>query len=178
MASFYEVPEKPLTEEFEMTDLNSHRTQNAFGGRPLSIGHRMLLLRKLSNRTQRELANCAGVAVHYISRLEHDRVMPSVRTLSKIADALNVPVTAFFNGATTFEAMDRCPVSLSGRCILDEHYVARSTQPCGEEYSAQQLDILKLCNLLLHTADHQACCTLLTTMKSLLAQRESPKAAK
>ncbi len=133
------------------------------------------MLRKQSNRTQRELAGAAGLAVHYISRLEHDRVMPSVRTLSKISVALNVPVTAFFNAASSFEAADRCPVSLTGRCILDEHHVARWKQPCGQEYSAQQLDILKLCNLLVHTVDHEACWYLFTTMKSLLAQSESGK---
>ena len=128
----------------------------------------MQLLRSQSNRTQRELARSAGLAVPYLSRLEHDHIVPSVRTLLKIAAALNVQVAAFFNGATTLDATDRCPVSLSGRCILDEPLVPRTSQPNGKEYTAQQLETLKLCNLLLHTGSQEACDTLLRTAKTLL----------
>ena len=85
----------------------------------MSIGKRVQLLRSQSNRTQRELARSAGLAVPYLSRLEHDHIVPSVRTLLKIAAALNVQVAAFFNGATTLDATDRCPVSLSCPRVLD-----------------------------------------------------------
>jgi transcriptional regulator with XRE-family HTH domain len=142
----------------------------------LSIGKKLLLLRAQSNKTQRELARSAGLAVAYLSRLEHDHIIPSVRTLSKIAAALKVPLTAFFNGAPTHEAADRCPISLSGRCILDEQHVALSKQPSAEGYSSLQLEVLKLCNLLLHRGDQQASLTLLITMKSLLAHIEARKA--
>lgn len=144
----------------------------------MSIGKRLLLLRTQSNQTQRELARSAAIAAPYLSRLEHDRIIPSVRTLSKIAAVLGVPLTAFFNGATTIEAADRCPVSLSGRCILDESYAGRTRLPNAGSaaYSGPQLEALKLCNLLLHKGDQEVSRRLLRTMKLLLAQVESHKA--
>ncbi len=139
----------------------------------MSIGLRVHLLRLQSNRTQRDLARAAGLAVPYLSRLEHDHIVPSVRTLLKIAAALGVQVGAFFNGATSFEAMDRCPISISGRCILDEPFVARATQSKGEEYTARQLETLRLCNVLLHTGDLETGLALHRTVVSLLAQAQS-----
>jgi len=42
-------------------------------------------------------------------------------------------------------------VSLSGRCILDESFVGRAARPSIKtSYSGLQLEMLKLCNILLH----------------------------
>jgi transcriptional regulator with XRE-family HTH domain len=139
----------------------------------MSLGKKVLQLRQQSGRTQRQVSKLTGLAVSYLSRLENDRVVPSVRTLTKISKAFRVPVTAFFSPEPILEPGDRCPVSLSGRCILDQVFVGRGRKPkmSAESYSSQQLETLRLCNFLVHTGHKDVVTTLSTVMKSLAAAR-------
>lgn len=139
----------------------------------MSLGKKVLQLRVKSGRTQREVSKLTGLAVSYLSRLENDRVVPSVRTLTKISKAFRVPVTAFFHPEPILEPGDRCPVSLSGRCILDQVFVGRGRKPRmnAESYSREQLEILRLCNFLVHTGNHDVMTTLSTLMTSLAGRR-------
>ena len=141
----------------------------------MSTGKQIQSIRLQSKRTQQELAELSGIAVSYLSRVENDRIAPTVRTLGKIATALNVPLTSFFAGDEVLEASDRCPVSLSGKCILDQVFAGRGQDPAPdvESYSPQQLQALRLCNFLLHTRDKELLRTLITMLKSLLALSES-----
>jgi transcriptional regulator with XRE-family HTH domain len=140
----------------------------------MSIGRRIHQLRSESRITQRELGEATGLAVSYLSRVENGRLTPTVPTLTKIAGALSVPVTALFDATATLEARDSCPVSLSGRCILDHLFVGRGKKPTKgvEAYSREQLEALRLCNFLLHTKDKQLLRTLLTILKGLLALKQ------
>ena len=137
----------------------------------MSVGNRIVQLRFESKISQRALAEASGVAVSYLSRLENDKLHPTVRTLTKIAGALRVPMTAFFESELPLEASDHCPVSLSGRCILDHLFVGRGKRPKVnvEGYSPQQLEALRLCNYLLHTRDKELVRALITMLKALLA---------
>ncbi len=94
---------------------------------------------------------------------------PSIRTLTKISEALHVPLTSFFDDKPNLEAKDRCPVSLSGRCILDQLFVGPGRRPKTnlESYSPKQLEVLRACNLLLHTGDKEVVTMLSLLMKSL-----------
>lgn len=141
----------------------------------MSLGKTILRIRMESRKTQRQLAEAAGLAVSYVSRLENGRVTPTIRTLAKVATGLGVPLNALFEQATVLEPADRCPVSLSGRCILDQLYVGRGRSPKlpVEGYSAQQLEALRLCNLLLHVQDKKLVLTLDTLLRSLLALSEA-----
>ena len=146
----------------------------------MSTGKQIQSIRLQSKKTQQELAESSGIAVSYLSRVENDRIAPTVRTLGKIATALNVPVTSFFAGDEVLEASDRCPVSLSVKCILDQVFAGRGQDPAPdvESYSPQQLQALRLCNFLLHTRDKELLRTLITLLKSLLALSESRGAAR
>lgn len=141
----------------------------------MSVGKKILQLRMQSKMTQRELAEPTGLAVSYLSRLENDRIAPTVRTLRKIGATLQVPLTMFFESGETLEPADRCPVSLSGKCILDQLFVGRGRKSKieVEAYSLQQLEALRLCNFLLHTRDKELLRTLVTMLKSLLLVSES-----
>ena len=140
----------------------------------MSIGRRIHQLRSESRVTQRKLGEATGLAVSYLSRVENGRLTPTVPTLTKIAGALSVPLTALFDATATLEARDACPVSLSGRCILDHLFVGRGKRPTKgvEGYSAEQLEALRLCNYLLHTGDKNLLRTLLTLLKGLLALKQ------
>lgn len=113
----------------------------------------------------------AGLAVSYLSRVENGRLTPTLPTLTKIAGALSVPLTALFDATATLEARDVCPVSLSGRCILDHMFVGRGKRPAKgvEGYSREQLEALRLCNFLLHAGDKDLLRTLVMMLKGLLA---------
>jgi transcriptional regulator with XRE-family HTH domain len=139
----------------------------------MSLGSKVQQLRLKSGRTQREVSKVTGLAVSYLSRLENDRVVPSVRTLTKISTAFRVPVTAFFHPEPVLEPGDRCPVSLSGRCILDQVFLGRGRKPkmSAESYSREQLEILRLCNFLVHTGNKDVMTTLSTVLKSLAGRR-------
>ena len=135
----------------------------------MTLGKRILELRLKSKRTQQQVSQLTGLAVSYLSRLENDRMSPSIRTVTKISEALHVPLTSFFDDKPGLEAQDRCPVSLSGRCILDHLFVGRGRKPetTLESYSPQQLEILRACNDLLHTGDKEIVKMLSLLMKSL-----------
>ena len=150
----------------------------------MSVGRKIHRLRSESRLTQRELGEATGLAVSYLSRVENGRLTPTLPTLTKIADALSVPLTALFDAQVTLEAKDACPVSLSGRCLLDHPFTGRGKRPVKgvEVYSREQLEALRLCNFLLHTGDKQLLRTLLTMLKGLLALKQeanrNPKSKK
>lgn len=56
----------------------------------MSIGENIRLNRDKSGMTQDELAEKVGISRNYISDLENDRYIPSVKTLTKIARVLNM----------------------------------------------------------------------------------------
>lgn len=58
--------------------------------RKLSIGKEIKRKRNVNGLTQDELADKIGVSRNYISDLENDRYVPSVKTLSKIANVLQM----------------------------------------------------------------------------------------
>lgn len=61
----------------------------------MSVGKRILRLRLERQLTQRDISEETGLAVSYLSRLENGRITPTIPTLTKIALALGVDVTAF-----------------------------------------------------------------------------------
>ncbi len=140
----------------------------------MSVGRKIHQLRSESHITQRELGEATGLAVSYLSRVENGRLTPTVPTLTKIAGALAVPLTALFDAGAPLEARDQCPVSLSGRCILDHLFTGRGkrVRKGVEGYSREQLEALRLCNFLLHTKDKELLRTLLTILKGLLALKQ------
>lgn len=146
----------------------------------MSTGKKIQWIRLQAKKTQQELANSSGIAVSYLSRVENDRIAPTVRTLGRIATALRVPVASFFAADEILEASDRCPVSLSGKCILDQVFAGRGQDPAPhvESYSPQQLQALRLCNFLLHARDRELLRTLIMILKSLLALNESRTAGR
>ena len=141
----------------------------------MGLGSRIQRLRAEAHRTQRSVAAGAGLATEYLSRLENDRVTPTTRTLLKIAESLKVPVGAFFDGEARLEASDVCPVSASGRCILDHLHASHGGSPKRDIvcYSREQLEALRTCDFLVHHGSPDVQRTLATVLKSLFALSEA-----
>jgi transcriptional regulator with XRE-family HTH domain len=113
------------------------------------------------------------VTASYLSRVENDHATPSVAILSKIAAAIGQPLAAFFDDGSSSEEENRCPVSLIGKCILDQRFRAHGRRASVnfklEEYSEEQIQILRICNYLLHTGSPEVIASLAVMVRSLLA---------
>jgi transcriptional regulator with XRE-family HTH domain len=62
----------------------------------IDVGSRLRDLRQERGMSMRALARASGLSTNALSMIERARTSPSVSTLYKIADALEVPITAFF----------------------------------------------------------------------------------
>ncbi len=60
------------------------------------IGLRIKALRQANHLTLKQLAEEVGCSDAYLSQIENGRVSPSISSLKKIADALQVKITDFF----------------------------------------------------------------------------------
>jgi transcriptional regulator with XRE-family HTH domain len=63
-----------------------------------AIAQRVKEERQRLNFTLREVARRSDVSVAMISKIEQAQTSPSLRTLSRLANALDVPITTFFRG--------------------------------------------------------------------------------
>jgi transcriptional regulator with XRE-family HTH domain len=62
----------------------------------INIGNRICVERKAKGLSQADLERRCGLARCRISWLEHGRSVPTIQTLEKIADALEIPVCSLF----------------------------------------------------------------------------------
>jgi transcriptional regulator with XRE-family HTH domain len=61
-----------------------------------AIGHEVRTLRKKLGITGSDLASATGISLGMLSKIENGNTSPSLTTLQALAQALGVPVTAFF----------------------------------------------------------------------------------
>jgi len=62
----------------------------------VDVGSRLRDLRETRGISMRTLATRSGLSANALSMIERGKTSPSVSTLYKLADALGVPITAFF----------------------------------------------------------------------------------
>ena len=62
----------------------------------VDVGGRLRQLRTERGKSMRALARASGLSTNALSMIERGRTSPSVSTLYKLAEALEVPITAFF----------------------------------------------------------------------------------
>jgi transcriptional regulator with XRE-family HTH domain len=62
----------------------------------IDVGTRLRQLRTERDKSMRALARASGLSTNALSMIERGRTSPSVSTLYKLAEALDVPITAFF----------------------------------------------------------------------------------
>ncbi|OLB28915.1 MAG: hypothetical protein DMG41_20990 [Acidobacteria bacterium] len=60
------------------------------------LSERLRFIREQKNLTQGDIEERTGLKRSYVSRLEHGRTIPSLATLEKFAQALEVPLYHFF----------------------------------------------------------------------------------
>ncbi len=62
----------------------------------INVGRRLQELRQAQGLSQRALAEMSGLNFNTLSLIENEKTSPNVSTLQQLAEALNVPVMAFF----------------------------------------------------------------------------------
>jgi len=62
----------------------------------MKLGKGIRECRSAKGMTLKELAELTELSVSYLSQLERDSISPSLKSLAKIAQALNVPIVSFF----------------------------------------------------------------------------------
>lgn len=55
-----------------------------------NFGEQLLTIRKQQNLSVRELAELSNLSTNYISKLEHGQRLPSVETLIRLSNALQI----------------------------------------------------------------------------------------
>jgi transcriptional regulator with XRE-family HTH domain len=102
----------------------------------LSVGSRLRSLRKERGFSQRELADLAGLSPNAVSLIERDEISPSVATLQRLAGALAVKMSYFFESATQarilhFRANQRPTIRGAGLTIegLGAHLDRQQMEP-------------------------------------------------
>ncbi len=65
-------------------------------GLTIDVGGRLRELRQERGMSMRALARASGLSTNALSMIERAKTSPSVSTLYKLAEALEVPITAFF----------------------------------------------------------------------------------
>ncbi len=77
-------------------------------------------MRKEKNISLKELAQKAGVSVSYLSEIERDHKKPSLKTIEKLSDALNIPSKDFVQkGESGSESMNGQCIHLGQRIRLN-----------------------------------------------------------
>lgn len=85
------------------------------------IGHRLRARRRTLGLTLEEVAGRAGLTKGFLSEIERDRTSPSVASLVRLCDALDLPVGSLFAGPTAcvVRAGERAPIAFGGHGIRD-----------------------------------------------------------
>lgn len=78
------------------TDSAGRRRGYEKAGRAIRLAMEIRALREARGLSQRDLAEMIGTTQSAIARLEGGHVSPSLRTLDRIADALNVELSLTF----------------------------------------------------------------------------------
>jgi transcriptional regulator with XRE-family HTH domain len=109
------------------------------------FGQRIAAIRLHRGLSQGAVSRRTGIDPSYLSRLETGRVQPTVGTAMKIGGALRATPNDMF-GPTPPERKDQpCPVSRSGRCLLDL-LDKGDALPAGitpESYTTRQIRLLR-----------------------------------
>ncbi len=89
----------------------------------IAIGREVRAFRKKQNVTVAELSAQTGISVGMLSKIENGNISPSLTTLRSLANALRVPMTAFFRG---FEERREAVLTKAGHGVETERAGTRA----------------------------------------------------
>ncbi len=144
----------------------------------MSIGTRIIQLRNQKGLSQQELSTLTGLAASYLSRIENRHLEPRPQTLGKIAKALGVTVSEIFQETSTHLGTLQCVITSSGNCVMNmlESSHGKRSHPHEESYNPHQLQLLRMANYLVQTADKRVLDSLDVLLRALLGAGQTENA--
>lgn len=120
-----------------------------------NVGSRIAGWRQQKGLSQVVVARRAGVAASYLSRIEGGKVHPTVRTATRIADALRMSLNDLLGQSPASSKGHPCPASVSGSCLMDLLDTGHGgSGPDGNErYTPRQLRLLRRFSRLLQQSE-------------------------
>lgn len=140
----------------------------------MSIGTRIIQLRNQKGWTQEQLGEKTGLAASYLSRIENRHIEPRPNTLRRIALALGVPVSEVFQERPAQLGTLQCVITSSGHCVMDMLHSSQGKQVRSREesYNPRQLQLLRMSNYLIQTADKRLLDALDVLLAALLSAEQ------
>lgn len=139
----------------------------------MTIGRAILRARLEQSLTQGQVGRRAGLATSYVSRIENDRIQPTMPTLNRLANALGVPASAIFRSHEESESLlkHRCPVSTTGKCIGEQIRSHQGQQPVGRHanYAKDDLHLLKMTDYIARHGTKETRRALKVVLESLIS---------
>lgn len=99
----------------------------------MNVGSAIRLCRKRRGVSQTEVATRAECSVSYLSMLENNKRDPTLSMITKIAEALHVPVVALFVIASEEKDLGKIDGQLAGRL----HRAAMASIPAASDLGAR-----------------------------------------
>jgi DNA-binding XRE family transcriptional regulator len=136
----------------------------------MSIGTRLIQLRNQKGMSQQRLGELTGLAASYLSRIENRHLEPRPRTLSKIAVALGVSISEIFQDRPSQLGTLQCVITSSGNCVMNLLHSSHGKRlhPNPESYDPKQLQLLRMANYVIQTADKRILDSLEVLLGALL----------
>jgi transcriptional regulator with XRE-family HTH domain len=100
---------------------------------PVDVGQRLAAGRLQRGLAQGVVAERAGLAPSYLSRIESGKIRPTFATVMRIVDALGAELSEIVGPESGSSRRHPCPITDKGQCLLDliapkadsEHYTPR-----------------------------------------------------
>ncbi len=109
------------------------------------LGQRIAAHRSQLGLSQTVVAERAGLAASYLSRIENGKIFPTVPTAQKIATALRLPLSELLRPAPAESKNRGCPVSAKGSCLIDliDPKWGFGSRSRTERYSPRQIRLMR-----------------------------------
>ena len=106
---------------------------------PANIGQRLSAARLQRGLAQTTVAQAAGLAPSYLSRIENGKVHPTYRTVMQIVEALGAGLEEIAGPLTAKQRRGPCPVTAKGQCLLDLIHAVADDQ----RYTPREIRLLR-----------------------------------
>lgn len=84
----------------------------------MNLGENIKKIRKLKGLTLKEMSLKTGITSSFLSDIENCKKLPSIDTLSKLSQGLNVPLYVLFKELASSEHKEGCGISHEDNFIL------------------------------------------------------------
>jgi len=111
----------------------------------VEMGRRIAARRIERGFSQAAVSRRTGINSSYLSRIETGKVHPTVRTALRVAEALGLSLEDLVGPSPPERRPQPCPVSASGRCMMDlvDPGIGSGRHGETEFYSSQQIRLLR-----------------------------------